>query len=228
MKLTDLDYLGAAARSAAVVRQCVLPEYSLAETLAIARKAALHFQQTRQTEDLERLYDEEETLPLIAAARTLFSVGQSLQKQPSSERYGKPDEILLTSAVAFAMYGNFPSAHAALELVSSQYLQAQDARIIAAAICDPRRVGWFLREQGPTGVLRKFLSIWERFLRSGEEALAEILMRLLEPFLANAEVSEAALLRNARVAMRQAITLSVARCLIQGILPYRERLLKGC
>jgi hypothetical protein len=75
VKLVDIDFLGAAARSTAVARLCPMPEYSVAETLAIARKAALHFQQTRGQSGIQALHNEQATLPLIASARTLFSVG---------------------------------------------------------------------------------------------------------------------------------------------------------
>lgn len=214
MKLADLDYLGAAARSAAVARLCSLPEYSIAETLAVARKAALHFQQMRERADIEALHDEEATLPLIASARTLFSVGTYLRNHPELEKYGDANEVLLSAAVTFAMYGNFPSAHASLHLIAPAYLSGHDERIVAAVISDPRSVGSLL-QQTMQPATRELLLTWERFLRTGDEAVASSMQPALERMMLQAEISEAALLRNARIAMRQAVDLSVARCLQQ-------------
>ena len=212
MKLVDTDYLGAAARSTAVARLCPMPEYSVAETLAIARKAALHFQQTRGQIGAQRLHQEQATLPLIASARTLFSVGTYLRQHPEGNKYGNANELLLSAAVAFAMYGNFPSAHSSIRLVEPAYISSSDDRIAAVAMADPRSISTLL-QYPMRPMTAELLLTWERFLRMGDERVAETVKGLLEKMMLHSDLSEAALLRNARVAMQQAAVLSVAKTL---------------
>ena len=212
MKLADIDYLGAAARSTAVARLCPMPEYSVAETLAIARKAALHFQQTRGQSSIQALHNEQATLPLIASARTLFSVGTYLRRHPDGARYGNANELLLSAAVAFAMYGNFPSAHSSMRLVQAEYISGNDDRIVAAALADPRSVSTLLKYSMRPATAQLLLS-WERFLRTGDEGVADTVRVSLQRIMLHSDLSEASLLRNARVAMQQAVVLSVAKCL---------------
>lgn len=212
MKLADINFLGAAARSTAVARLCPMPEYSVAETLAIARKAALHFQQTRGQSGIQALHNEQATLPLIASARTLFSVGSYLRRLQDGARYGNANELLLSAAVAFAMYGNFPSAHSSIRLVAPEYISGNDDRVVAAALADPRSVSTLLQYPMRPATAQLLLT-WERFLRTGDERVAETVKVALEKIMLNSELSEAALLRNARVAMQQAVVLSVARSL---------------
>lgn len=212
MKLVDIDYLGAAARSTAVARLCPMPEYSVAETLAIARKAALHFQQTRGQSGAEALHNEQATLPLIASARTLFSVGTYLRRHPEGAKYGNYNELLLSAAVVFAMYGNFPSAHSSIRLVEADYISGNDDRVAAVAMADPRSVSTLLQYSMHPATAELLLT-WERFLRTGNERVAKTVKGLFEKMMIHSNLSEATLLRNARVAMQQAVVLSVARTL---------------
>ena len=59
-------------------------------------------------ESPERFYEEQNALPLIAASRILDAASQPPSGLPEADR----QYLAVVAAVAFAMYGNFPSATA--------------------------------------------------------------------------------------------------------------------
>ena len=226
MKLENVDFLSVAAGSTSLARECPVDEFSLSEAIAVARKCALHFQQA-SGQSLEVLFDEGEATALIAAARILSSVGAHLKNHPNVEQYGEGDELLLSSAIMFSMYGNFPSAHAVLERISFDYILEMDERIVAAVVADPRMIGRFLRANFRFQETRSLLVRWEQFLMTGKDEIFDEVTKAFERLMLTNSIAEAALLRNARIAMRQVYGLSTVRCLMHAETAVPQELIEG-
>src|SRR4051794_28922919 len=105
-----------------MLRGLAVAPVAIGELIASAQKALGYFQQQSFLSNANNLHSEENSRALIGAARTLNSVAYSLKKLgaiPAEDTRS----LLILSACAFAMHGNFPSACATLNeaLVGSSF-----------------------------------------------------------------------------------------------------------
>jgi helicase len=208
----NVDFLTSAASSAAKARGAQ-PETPTKNTLdvAVALKCIGSYQLQTSLDELRQLDEEENAAPLIAAARTLQSSADLLTGAPES--LWTLCELMLSASLAHAMYGNFPSAKAALRRVSPEYLVAAPLRCIAAVVCDPTgplatqnddplpgivgfRWNWFYALRNPTSEDRA-----QKF----QDALG-----ILQSAAATSNTSDRALGLSIEVAMTQAHRLATA------------------
>lgn len=214
---SNVNFLVSAASSAAKARKA-MPLVSTADSLdvAVALKCIGSYQLQSSSEELRQLDEEENAAPLIAAARTLQSSAEHLANVGSAD-FESFNELMLSAGVAHAMYGNFPSAKAALERVAPEYILATPMRCIAAAVCNPTgllatqqpdpiagiegfRWNWFHTLRAPTSEQRSAM------LRQAENILGEIAIK-------RSNAGDRALALSLEVAMKQAHRLSTASLL---------------
>ncbi len=81
--------------------------------LIAAAQAVMGVYQDLPMDDVESLYDEQNVLPLIAASRILDAASQP----PAGLSEADCQHLTVVAAVAFAMYGNFPSATAVVRRI---------------------------------------------------------------------------------------------------------------
>ena len=211
----SVDYLRSAASSAAKARK-LEPALQTADPLdvATALKCMNVFQTRVDVDSLELLDDERHAAPLVAAARILLSTAQYLKTSEIPPEELDLDELAFHAALAFAMHGNFPSAHAALAEVSQGFLESSETFRMVAAICDP--IGIVARTQSD-GVFEEFRSDWRKALRNRSQKIrAEAFARALVTFTAtarNGSMTEGALVLGGRMAAHQAQRLATANLL---------------
>ncbi|MEF8709125.1 MAG: DEAD/DEAH box helicase [Candidatus Accumulibacter propinquus] len=211
----SVDYLRSAASSAAKARK-LEPALPTADPLdvATALKCMNAFQTRVDIDSLELLDDERHAAPLVAAARILLSTAQYLKTSEIPPEELDLDELAFHAALAFAMHGNFPSAHAALAEVSQGFLESSETFRMVAAICDP--IGIVARTQND-GVFEEFRSDWRKALRNRSQKIrAEAFARALVTFTAtarNGSMTEGALVLGGRMAAHQAQRLATANLL---------------
>lgn len=209
----NVDFLASAAASAAKARQ-VRPVAPTRDPLdmATALKCMTVFQTMTSDEALEALDDEANAAPLVAAARILQSTAQHRRGQEDAAEDGEVDELLLNSALAFAMHGNFPSASAVLSEIRRPFLSANPTFHMVALVCDPRRaVSTGLRRY--TQPVRAFLEPWKAALTlsaKGERLAAfNVALKHLLHTAMEGSIAERALALSARMAAHQARRLAV-------------------
>ena len=88
--------------------------------LIAAAQAVMGIYQDLTTGSAEQLYDEQNALPLIAASRILDAASQCPSALPDEDR----QYLAVVAAVAFAMYGNFPSDFSGSSLGQPQMRQS--------------------------------------------------------------------------------------------------------
>jgi helicase len=213
----NVDFLASAAASAAKARQ-VRPVAPTPDPLdvATALKCMTVFQAKTLDEDLERLDDEANAAPLVAAARILHSTAQHRRSEGDAVEDGEVDELLLNAALAFAMHGNFPSASAVLSEIRQQFLSASPTYHMVALVCDPRRaVAESLRRY--TQPVRAFLEPWKDALtlsaKSERLAAFKVALKQLLQTAMGGSIAERALALGARMAAHQARRLAVINLL---------------
>jgi len=177
------------------------------------------------SDSAEQLYDEHNALPLIAASRILDAASQRPSALPDEER----DYLAVVAAIAFAMFGNFPSATAVVRRMRP--ISPLDSPSIAVlfATAAPHYLGEMLSHCATGSPEKAYLELLEAFLSTGEanriEPLREAFIRCL---LAAPTPFEGGLLRSARLCLEHLCRLSVARTLREHcpLLPeaYRRRL----
>ncbi len=211
----SVDFLKSAASTAAKARrlESVLPTADPLD-VATALKCMNVFQTRVDIDSLELLDDERHAAPLVAAARILLSTAQHLRTSDDPPENSDIDELTFHAALAFAMHGNFPSAHAALAEVSQGFLDSSETFRMVAAICDPS--GTRVRTRSD-GVFEEFRCQWRRALRNpSPEVRTDAFARALDTFAATARAGsmmEGALVLGGRMAAHQAKRLATANLL---------------
>lgn len=212
---STVDFVTSAASSAAKAR-AVAPIAETRDSLdvAVALKCMGSYQTAALDDELRTLDNERAAAPLIAAARTLLSTAQYLDAQHSDDTEAV-NELYLNSSLAFAMYGNFPSAKVAISEISPGYIKSSVTRRMVAAICDPYG---YVRQAAP-GIepLNQFLALWSACLmgqdsKARRTALEDAIAVLMRQALSEG-LSTGALALNARVAALQAQRLAVSNLL---------------
>lgn len=212
---SSVKYLDCAASSAAKARGITptLPTVDPVD-VATALKCMNAFQLRLDAGSLEALDDERIAAPLIAAARILQSTSQHLRCVVDATD-DTPDELSFYAALAFAMHGNFPSAHAALAAVSQEYVAQSIAFRMVAAICDP--TSQMARIRSPDESFEPFRKHWYRALRfANQEARTEAFYQAWAMFTKAARegsMAEGALLLGGRMAANQARRLATINLL---------------
>lgn len=209
-----VDFISSAASSAAKQRG-VIPTAKTRNTLDVANalKCMTVYQTLKENSELADLDEEKNAAPLIAAARILLSTAQYRSLQPEALASGEVDRLRLNAALAFAMYGNFPSASAALAEVSEVFRATSATIQMVAFVCDPReslRVDEAKFEPQALG----FLVLWKEALTADQLATrikfgAAARECLIDTAL-RGSVEDAALAMSARMAARQAERLATA------------------
>lgn len=211
---SNVNFLASAASSAAKARGA-LPVDPTKDSLdiAVALKCIGSYQLKGTQEELRQLDEEENAAPLIAAARTLQSCAEHLATI-GTEDFGCFNELMLSASIAHAMYGNFPSAKAALARVSSEHILATPMRCIVALVCNP--TGELAnQEHDPIHSIVSFRRNWFHALRSPDSDQRNYCLQEAEQIFRDIAVnrsssSDQALGLSIEVAMRQAYRLSTA------------------
>lgn len=209
--LAGIEYPSAAMDAAAIRRECVRTNLTLGDLTTIALKCIGSHHELETDSELVFLYDESNAAPLIAAARILSSLGAHLKRVDTADSE-HADALLLHGATAFAMHGNFPSARAVMRELSEAYVNGSPVRLVTAAICDPSSVGKLLAQDLDQPV-RDTLELWQLFLERGSAQLQEKLLEEISQWMLGPSLSDAGLIRAARVALRQAFILATANLL---------------
>jgi helicase len=178
--------------------------------LIAAAQAIMGSYQDLPVGNAEQLYDEHKALPLIAASRILDAASQ----RPS----GLPDEdrqyLAVVAAVAFAMYGNFPSATAVVRRTLATFPVDSPSLAVILATVAPHYLGEMLSRCASGSPEKGYLELLGAFLSTGDanriEVIREAFIRCL---LAAPTPFEGALLRSGRLCLEHLFRLSVARTL---------------
>lgn len=210
----NVNFLASAASSTAKARMAT-PSHPTGDSsdVAVALKCIGSYQIQGSPEELRLLDDESNAAPLIAAARTLQSTAEYLLSLGSLDA-DNHNELMLFAAVAHAMYGNFPSAKAALYMVKRNYVLATPMRCIAATVCDPTGP-LATQTDDPISGMEGFRWHWWHVLRGQtkeqrEASLQESERILAEVALTRSGSGDRALALSLELAMKQADRLSTA------------------
>ena len=178
--------------------------------LVATAQAVMGIYQDLSTTNIEQLYDEPNVLPLIAASRILDAASQSPAGLPDDDR----QHLAFVAAVAFAMYGNFPSATAVIRRTLSTY--SVDSPFLAAAIATaaPNLLGEMLPHCASDAPEKHYLELLAAFFATGEPGrIAAIREAFVKVLLAASTPFEGSLLRSARLSLEHLFRLSTARTL---------------
>jgi hypothetical protein len=166
-----LDYAFSEHAATAMLRNLSSPlNTSWNELIASAQAVMSVFQE--KSEDVTWYYDEQNANPLVAAARILDSASRAIMIESVEER----TNLALTAAVAYSMYGNFPSASAVLNpLFNLKLGRIDSSKAVLIATCDPNRLQDAFEYVHPDDnpEERKYLELLNRFLFTGQENLIE-------------------------------------------------------
>lgn len=201
------------------------PVVSWGEIIASAQ-ATMGFYQEYPEGELTDLYAEPRARPLVAAARILDSASQPQSGIAEPERH----HLGLLSAVAYSMYGNFPSATAVLRRIVTAGYQWTPALAVVIGTAAPELIGSSLRQCGHKSKARHYLEQVTQLLEQGDPRLYGPTLSALVACMLSADTPlESALLRSCRLALGHLATLSLARHLLDysDFTPdgYLERLL---
>lgn len=183
------------------------------ELIATAQSTMSIYQDRRDPELVERLYDYNSTsaLPLVAASRILDSASQAPAGLPEEHRAN----LGLSAAVAFGMYGNFPSAKAVIQRTkhfNNLEISSSLAAIVATAA--PELLPEMLSYCDTDSAAKRYLELLEYFLRTGEITnTSEIRQALIECLLDAPSSFENSLFRSCRLCLEHIFNLSLARVL---------------
>lgn len=211
----SVTFLESAASSAAKARGAkpALPTTD-PHDVATALKCITAFQVRVDLDALESLDDETTARPLTAAARILQSTAQHLRRMNDPPADADLDDLSFHAALAYAMYGNFPSARAALTDVSTGFLRRSVVFRMVAAFCNP--ASRTLRFVG-RGRFEAFRYAWFRALRSRSKSRRvkwfEAALRRFSKAAMQGSMAEGALLMGGRVAAHQAMRLATINLL---------------
>lgn len=210
----NVNFLASAASSAAKARGTI-PTESTKDSLdvAVALKCIGSYQLQSTLEELRQLDEELNAAPLIAAARTLQSSAEHLLNNGNTDLESF-NELMLSASIAHAMYGNFPSAKAALGRVSHEYFHTTPMRCLASVVCDPTGK-LATQEQDPIQGIEGFRGSWYNALRATASEQRNASLQDAERVLGDIAVNRSNSLDQAlglsiEVAMRQAHRLSMA------------------
>lgn len=177
---------------------------------AAQRTIGLYQEGYDNRESIDGLLFEEKAHPLIASARILEAAARCVQVETSQES----ENLLLLSAAAFAMHGNFVSARAVLANPSIS-LEGRDGLTWAAiATFCPSQLHTASRSIERQTAESKYIEQLSYFLRTGDSNSVSTLKDSLKTCMARATDAVAiVLLRCARIALRQILSLSTASVL---------------
>jgi len=204
-----LDYALSENTAAAMLRGLQGLSARWGELIATAQ-AVMGVYQDLPMSHIESLYDEHNILPLIAASRILDTASHASADLPEADR----QYLAIAAAVAFAMYGNFPSATAVVRrLVPTVPLDSPSLAVILATAA-PAHLGEMLASC-PSDLPEKiYMERLQAFLTTGEVNRIEgIRAAFITCLLAAPTSFEGALLRSARLCLEHLFRLSVARTL---------------
>lgn len=181
--------------------------------LIASAQTVMSFAQEFELTDVSEVYSDEMTAaPLVAAARILDTASQMQEDFPIDHRQNQA----LCAAVAYSMYGNFPSADACFDRFK---LLAGGIRSVSPSLLattSPKRIpeilaAW-LDEICPHD--RAYLEKLDFYLTSGDQSVLEDLRKLLINCIINAPSAfDGALLRSSRLALEHIAILNVATVL---------------
>lgn len=210
----NVDFLASAASSAAKARAAVPVRFtSDGLDVAVALKCIGSYQLESNNADMDALDDEATAAPLIAAARTLMSSSEHLSLSENPD-WTSIDSLKLHAAIAHAMYGNFPSAKAAIFDMPEAYFHYSPMRSIALAVLNPVSA-LATRPEDPIPGLGNFRHYWyhalrnpnansrQQFFQSALKVLGEVAIRV-------ASSNDRSLGLSIEVAMRQGFRLATA------------------
>tara|TARA_R110000787_G_scaffold286186_1_gene403622 strand:+ start:20625 stop:23435 length:2811 start_codon:yes stop_codon:yes gene_type:complete len=210
----NINFLASAASSTAKARKAN-PSVFTSDSLdvAVALKCIGSYQLQSSIEDLIELDEEENATPLIAAARTLQSISEHLATLNTHD-HETINELRLAASIAHAMYGNFPSAKAAIRAVSHDYMLESPMRCISAVICDPTGP-LAIQKFDPFPRVEEFRFNWFHSLRDDDSHkrdahLLQVEVILKDITLNKSDQADRSLALSLQIAIRQAHRLSTA------------------
>lgn len=178
--------------------------------LIASAQAVMSFAQEFELSDVSEVYfDEKAVAPLLAAARILDTASQMQEEFPVDHRQHQA----LCAAVAYSMYGNFPSADACFDRFQLLCGGIRSVCPSLLATTSPKRIpeilaAW-LDEICPHD--KAYLEKLDFYLTTGDQSLLEDLRKLLIDCIVKAPSAfEGALLRSSRLALEHIAILSVA------------------
>ncbi|MES3022777.1 MAG: DEAD/DEAH box helicase [Pseudomonadota bacterium] len=210
----NLNYLASAASSAAKARGAVPTTFtSDGLDVAVALKCISSYQLDGTDAGMSLLDDEVTATPLIAAARTLLSCAEHLKLIPSQE-IGAIHELYLFAGLAHAMYGNFPSAKAAISNLPEDFFRLSPMRCIVACVLDPSG-SLATRPDDPVADLHFFRGNWYRALREPDPVARRAYFNAASTLLGkialeSANSSDRSFALNIDLSMKQAFRLATA------------------
>lgn len=227
---SDIDFRASSSSAAARARR-VLPISDRGEgfDVSVALYCVGAFDGITEDEELVALEHEGVASPLIAAARTLMAASDALRSDSSPSRE-IVDGLAMHAAVAFAMYGNFPSARSAMLTTSLLYRSATPSRRLAWAVCDPASIEEIVLIPGTDAAEVHFYRAWKKSLLLAALEEKDVAENLLSMFPVSSEQSDAALRYSAEVAFRQGYRLAIAHLMqLSPDLPreFLERLIES-
>jgi hypothetical protein len=166
--------------------------------LIAAAQAVMGIYQDLTAGSVERLYDEKNALPLIAASRILDAAAQHSAGLPEEDR----QHLAFVAAVAFAMYGNFPSATAVVRrTLPTVSFDSPSLAVICATIA-PNILGEMLPYCPSGSPEQRYLELLEAFLSTGDaNRIAAIREAFVRCLLAAPSPFEGGLFRSARLCL---------------------------
>lgn len=207
----NLNYLASAASSAAKARGAGPADFT-SDTLdvAVALKCISSYQLEGTQTGMSLLDDEVAAGPLIAAARTLLSCAEHLKLLPSHET-GATQELYLFAGLAHAMYGNFPSAKAAISNLPEEFFRLSPMRCIVASVLDPSGALATCHEE-PVAGMHFFRGYWYQALREPDPVIRrnhfDSASHILGQIAMSANSSDRSFALNIDLSMKQAYRLA--------------------
>ncbi|AMP06131.1 DEAD/DEAH box helicase [Collimonas pratensis] len=213
----NVNFLASAASSAAKARQAT-PSVFTSDGLdvAVALKCIGSYQLEGTQDGMDLLDDEENASPLIAAARTLLSSAEHLSLSEFPDQVSI-DALRLHAGIAHAMYGNFPSARAAVSDLPETYFCHSPMRCLAAVVISPTS-DLAVRYKDPIDGVENFRWNWYHALRNVDRDQRQLhfseALRLLGVIALNAgDSSDMSLALSVDVSMKQAFRLATINML---------------
>lgn len=207
----DIDFRASSLSAAARARRAPpISDRGEGFDVSVALYCVGAFDGITEDEDLASLERDDVASPLIAAARTLMAASDSLRSERSPSRE-IADGLAMHAAVAFAMYGNFPSARSAMIAASPLYRSATASRRLAWAVCDPAAIEELVLMSGADADEVRFYRAWKKSLQLAARDEKDAAEKLLQMFPVSSEQGDAALRYSAEVAFRQGYRLAIAQ-----------------
>lgn len=205
-----LDYSRSENAATAMFRGLRGISASWGELVATAQSIMSIYQDRRIPEMVERLYDYDSssTLPLVAASRILDAASQPSAGLPEEDR----TDLGLCAAVAFGMYGNFPSAKAVIQRIRGTNLDISSSIAAIVATAAPDLLPEMLPYCDVNSPSKRYLELLESFLHTGVSTnIDEIRQALIECLLEAPSSFENSLFRSCRLCLEHIFNLSLVR-----------------